>query len=850
MRFVHKHVKAIIRAGSGLPVVLAALLLGTVAAFFYPPALHGQTPQQKAPEPQKTVAPPPSSAIPVPEIATRATLVSNALRTLSTRLAPSSEIEKIRELLPEVSGRIDRKLTEGIDILEEQPTLEMLQAEEQMWKGIETQTAGWLKVLTERAVTLREALDRLSEMKDAWTKTRDAARASKAPGPVLQQVAEVLAAINAAQPPLEAQRSSVLDLQSKVSHEVGRCNAALAQITEAQHRAVGGIFARDSLPIWSPELMIRAKAGIPGNAREVALAFQKDILQYSHDTSRGLLLHLGLFVLLSVVFRAMRSRLHRWETGGEKASSSVAALDRPYAAALFGTLLLTSGPMSEASPTIKAISMILAIAPMIRLTGPLIDPWLIPSLFILWALFALDAIRQAFAGAPLIGQAILVFEALGGVGVLGWSLLFGNLRRVAARASGRDRTGALRLVAGLALFILACALIAGAFGYLRLSRILTSEIIAGGIMALALFASVRVFGGIVAFAFRVWPLRLLHMVQHHRDLLERRAHKLFVWIAVLTWAGRSLDYVGLLQPALSLGSAILAAKLERGSISISVADIIAFFLTVWIAYLLSAIIRFVLKEDVYPRIGIQRGASYAASSLINYVILALGFVVALGIIGVSLTRMTVLAGAFGVGIGFGLQSVVNNFVSGLILLFERPLHVGDTVEVGDLLGEVRRIGMRASVVRTWHGSDIIVPNADLISKQVTNWTLSDRLRRIDLDVGINYSAEPKEVISVLESVARKHPDILQSPPPQALFTGYGDSSINFELRAWTDKFDDWPRIRSDLAVALYDAAHEAGMSFPFPQREVRVLHDTGAEPTARAAEAALQDVIDKKQNQQ
>jgi potassium-dependent mechanosensitive channel len=170
------------------------------------------------------------------------------------------------------------------------------------------------------------------------------------------------------------------------------------------------------------------------------------------------------------------------------------------------------------------------------------------------------------------------------------------------------------------------------------------------------------------------------------------------------------------------------------------------------------------------------------------------------------------------------------------LLFERPVHVGDTVEVGDLLGEVRRIGMRASVVRTWQGADIIVPNADLISKQVTNWTLSDRLRRIDLDVGVNYSAEPKEVINVLENVARKHPDILQSPRPQGLFTGYGDSTINFELRAWTDKFDEWPRIRSDLAVALYDAAHAAGMSFPFPQREVRVLHNPDARTTAPRAD--------------
>jgi small-conductance mechanosensitive channel len=180
-----------------------------------------------------------------------------------------------------------------------------------------------------------------------------------------------------------------------------------------------------------------------------------------------------------------------------------------------------------------------------------------------------------------------------------------------------------------------------------------------------------------------------------------------------------------------------------------------------------------------------------------------------------------------VGIGFGLQSVVNNFVSGLILLFERPIHVGDTIEVGTLLGVIRRIGIRASTVRTWQGADIIVPNAQLITENVTNWTLSDRLRRIDLPVGVNYSAEPQEVIKILETVALANPNVLHSPPPQGLMMGYGDSSINFELRAWTDEFDNWPAVRSELAVALYDAVHAAGMTFPFPQREVRLLPNPG-----------------------
>src|SRR4030095_1902147 len=144
-------------------------------------------------------------------------------------------------------------------------------------------------------------------------------------------------------------------------------------------------------------------------------------------------------------------------------------------------------------------------------------------------------------------------------------------------------------------------------------------------------------------------------------------------------------------------------------------------------------------------------------------------------------------GAFGVGLGVAMHSSVNNFVSGLILLFELPIHGGDIIEIGDLIGEVSRIGIRASVVRTYLGAEIIVPNAQLTTERVINWTLSDRRRRIDLAVGVDYGSPPERVVEVLESVARNHPEILKDPVPQAVFTKFDNSSINFELRAWTNQ---------------------------------------------------------------
>ena len=139
-----------------------------------------------------------------------------------------------------------------------------------------------------------------------------------------------------------------------------------------------------------------------------------------------------------------------------------------------------------------------------------------------------------------------------------------------------------------------------------------------------------------------------------------------------------------------------------------------------------------------------------------------------------------------------------------------------------------RIGIRASTLRTWQGAEIIVPNAQLVTEQVTNWTLSDRTRRIDLPVGVDYGSAPDKVVDVLEAVARAHPQIMPMPPPQAVFKSFGDSSINFELRAWTNRFERWPVIQTELAAAIYAALHAAGMSLPFPQREVRLLREDPA----------------------
>ena len=175
---------------------------------------------------------------------------------------------------------------------------------------------------------------------------------------------------------------------------------------------------------------------------------------------------------------------------------------------------------------------------------------------------------------------------------------------------------------------------------------------------------------------------------------------------------------------------------------------------------------------------------------------------------------------------YAIQHIVNNFISGVILLTEQPVQVGDTIEMGEIFGEVQRIGIRSSTVRSFQGAEIIVPNADLIAEQVTNWTLSDRKRRVEISLGVAYGTDPTRVVELLSRVAAEDEEILSDPEPYAIFCGFGDSSLKFELRAWTDQFDSFLRVKSALSTNLVRALRDAQIEIPFPQRDVH-LRDPG-----------------------
>jgi potassium-dependent mechanosensitive channel len=271
-------------------------------------------------------------------------------------------------------------------------------------------------------------------------------------------------------------------------------------------------------------------------------------------------------------------------------------------------------------------------------------------------------------------------------------------------------------------------------------------------------------------------------------------------------------------------------------ITISFGAILAAAVVLLLGLLATRAVQHWLERQFLPRTALDPGLQHSISAIIGYVGVIAVAALALAELGIDLQKIALIAGALSVGIGFGLQSVVSNFVSGLILLAERPIRVGDSIVVKGEEGWVRRIRVRATEIETFERATVIIPNSELITGVVKNWTHANTMGRIILKIGVDYASDPEEVRDLLLECAREHPQVVDVPPPRAMLLNFGDSALEFELRCVVADFDRSLLVKSDLYFAILKRLRAAGVRVPSPQREVRLLGD-GAAGLAKPSDA-------------
>ncbi len=260
-----------------------------------------------------------------------------------------------------------------------------------------------------------------------------------------------------------------------------------------------------------------------------------------------------------------------------------------------------------------------------------------------------------------------------------------------------------------------------------------------------------------------------------------------------------------------------------GDTPLSVNSVLFFVLSILLLLFVAKKAKQLLVDRILVRAKLEEGIRQSIGTIVRYAILVLGLIIIFQSAGLDLSALGVIAGALGVGIGFGLQNITNNFISGLIILFERPIKVGDRVEVGETTGDVVRIAARATTIITNDNISIIIPNSEFISNKVINWSHNNRMIRYRIPVGVSYQEDPDKIKELLLAVAGQHEGVLKSPAPSIMFREYGDSSLNFEMWVWTIKYTNRPEVlKSDLYYSVFSSFKENNIEIPFPQRDLHV----------------------------
>ena len=742
---------------------------------------------------------PPPTPIPLAEIASQAQSALESVHNIEDNLAGDRTAATVAKRLPQVKQEIDSETAENAKLVTISLPLDLLDRVALGWHAYNGTLSAWNHDLTGRAKTLDDQIARLDQMSKIWQSTLQSPEISQTSLEIRKPMQNLIDSIGQTRQAVESRRAELLTLQSRVLELTASVETASASVEEAEAKAVKSLFVPDSPPIWSKET-----GGWIQGSRESFFAQVSAFTAYFSRRPAILLIHLIIIVLLALVVHWLRRGVHKWTEEEPNLRRAAPVFDLPISTAIALSFLVTAPLYALAPRLFRAILGTALLIPVILILRRLIDRTLFPILNALVVFYFVDQLRLIAAAMPLLSRFMFSVEMAGAIVFLIWLIRGKHLPMPDADTTKRF-AGTLRVITRICLILFAATLLANVFGYVNLANLVGNGVLRSAYAALALYTALRIVEGLIIIALEIRPLALLGVVRLHRPMLQRRLQGLAEFLAFLCWLSLTLSFFSLETPLVQGIAAALSASFGVGSIRISIGRIVAFVIAVWASFLISRFVRFLLEEDIYQHFQLTRGLSYAISTMLHYLILLVGFFVALGALGVDLTKFTIVAGAFSVGIGFGLQNVINNFVSGLILLFERPIKVGDVIEVGGAAGEVQRIGIRASIIRTSEGSEVIVPNGALISGQVTNWTFSNRQRAVEVPVSVAPGQEPQRVVELLKKVALGHPKVAKQPAPQAYVVNFSSGGATYQLRAWTDRYEDWVQVRSDLAVAVNDA---------------------------------------------
>lgn len=606
----------------------------------------------------------------------------------------------------------------------------------------------------------------------------------------------------------------------------------ISQMNNAEYLFQRSYLEKTHPAIWERDTSKQETA----NPRKIITAFgkssEKGLKEFYDVYSTKIYFHLAIFIILLILFISLKRNHKKWdiEEKNKKIKDIVNIIQKPLAVSLTLTLFLTFLLYPNSPVIIRDIAAFATIIPLIIVSRQVLSKHLHVFLYVICGIFLFEEIIETvkLESFPL-PRIVILLGMLATTGYVVWLIL----QRRRKHTGAEKRKFKFRdLALWLSLIILMISIISNIIGYVSFGFFLFTGVIVAVVSALLIAVSFIVIEGFLNLIIMRNTSQMYDMVKDYGKMLVTRITTVVKILAIAFWVQLVLKRFLVYDKVLDWLESIFNSKWAVGEITISVNGILLFFLVIFLSIWLSKFMRLLLDKEIFPRVKLSRGVPGMINLILTYTMVTIGFLLSLGVLGINLDNLTILLGALGVGIGFGLQDVINNLISGFILVFERPIQVGDTVQFGTKEGLVKQIGIRASTIKTYDGSEVIVPNGKLVSQELINLTLSDPILRIEIDLGTEYGCEPQDVIDILVMQAKLHPDVTDSPEAFAIFFGFGDYELKFRLYAYTLEVNRRLGIRSELNLAIFQALKDAEIHIPYPIQNLNVNID----PTKKAKE--------------
>src|SRR5271157_1333773 len=578
---------------------------------------------------------PAPTPIPLAKVPLEAQSALTSLQEIDANVSgDQSSADGIARTLSDLTSEIDARIADDTRLLTTSPSLDMLYRLKLTWEKFGVRLSVSARELTQHATSLEEQLARLDQLNKTWQATLQSAKQPETPPPVLQRVQSVVDSIDRTRQAAESGREHVLTLQSHLSEEEARVRTALSSIEQAETRALENIFVRDSPPIWSLGTSLGTEWEQHGGESissqlETSTAFTKRL-------PFTFLIHALFIVLMAAALHWMQRRIRKLAEEKPDLQRALPILDRPVSTAFALSMLLVPLIYAQAPRLITAIMGAVTIIPTALVLRRLLARNSYPTLNAIVILYFVGQLRILSASLPVLARFIFLGQLLGATVFLVWVLRSWHLPAEAAETHGRIwRT--IRAIAKIGLIILPAAFLANIFGYVNFGNLLAIVFLRSVYIAAMLYTAIRIIEGLIIIALQVRPLGSLRVISLHRQMIQQRTCRVLEFLAFLFWFILLQADVGIRDSLIASIGAALNANLAIGSFSITLGGILAFLITVWASFLVSKFLRFLLEEDVYHHLHLARGIPYAISTMLHYVILLVGFFVALGALGIDLT---------------------------------------------------------------------------------------------------------------------------------------------------------------------------------------------------------------------